>query len=218
MLGAGLLLGGPPNLLGLTVMLRGQFSEASDMMLLMLAWLLEGMLASLLYGLATLVLIQPPGSPRMSVGALWSRLLHRSLSIASTSGLTWLITRIGLVLLIVPGLILAPCLCLAAPAAAAEPGGPIAALRQAWRLGRGARWRLSGVLLLMFFVHQLGALSIALLAARVVNDTSASLFLGAYAVGQVLSDIIAAPLLAAAYVELTSGEDGPANHLAAVFD
>lgn len=222
MLGAGLVLGGPPHVIGLYLMIGQPFSRGWDYVAMPAAWLVQGVLAGLLYGLAALVLTQQSRGLRAGAGSLWRELLRRAFPVAAATGLAWLATRAALLLLVIPGLVLGPFLCLAAPIAAVEGRGPLAALRRSWVLGRGSRWALAGVMLLMLAAHLVG---LALLVAPLVllrGEINAESITGVSILSPVLTGILTAPLaallLASAYVELvTLKEGGAASHLAEVF-
>jgi len=74
------------------------------------------------------------------------------LSTLAVSVLLSITISIGLVLLLVPGIFLAVSFQFALFAIGVEDCGPLAALKRSWELATGNRWRLFGLLLLVFVI------------------------------------------------------------------
>jgi len=74
------------------------------------------------------------------------------LSTLAVSLILSIVIPIGFVMLFVPGIFLAVSFQFAIFAVGVEDRGPIAALRRSWELATGNRWRLFGLLLLVFVV------------------------------------------------------------------
>jgi len=74
------------------------------------------------------------------------------LSTLAVSLVLSILIPIGLVMLLVPGIFLAVSFQFAIFAVGVEDCGPIAALKRSWELATGNRWRLFGLLLLVFVI------------------------------------------------------------------
>ncbi|MFO7834598.1 MAG: hypothetical protein R6V31_11260 [Halohasta sp.] len=74
------------------------------------------------------------------------------LSTLAVSLVLSIVIPIGLVMLLVPGIFLAVSFQFAIFAVGVEDCGPIAALKRSWELATGNRWRLFGLLLLVFVI------------------------------------------------------------------
>lgn len=156
-------------------------------------------------------------APRLS--ALFGAGLGRGLPVLGASMLVGLITLLGLALAIVPGLIAAAGLYVAAAAVVAEPGKPVSAcLQRSWSLTRGHRWGVLGVLLL-FFAFPIAVSFAQAVLVEVFGD------LGARAVLALGGILLAAALglqavaAAAVYHGLRAEKEGlAAPRLGAVFE
>ena len=76
--------------------------------------------------------------------------LSRLLPIITVSIISSILIMIGLILLIVPGIIIAVMLCVAIPVVVVERPGILAALSRSRKLTKGFRWPLFGLLLVTF--------------------------------------------------------------------
>lgn len=132
--------------------------------------------------------------------------------------LTAVAISIGLVLLIVPGVILYVLWSVAAPALVEERLGPLEALGRSRHLTSGARWKVFGLILILFvmyclFVALVGLLSV--ISYGGLDEFAAggpTLSLGDMAFNLVSSTIISAVgavMLSSLYVELRDWKDGP---------
>jgi hypothetical protein len=149
---------------------------------------------------------------------------------AARFGTLWLIalgagvvTVIGLLLLIVPGVIAGVGFCTASTAAMAEGKPSMPALQRAWDLSRGQRWRLTalaGLLLIaslaVLLVGVLLGVILGLAGGKSVIDPVADLGFGPIA--ETLIAAMTTVGTAAAYVGLRNAKEGPAEEIAHTFD
>jgi uncharacterized membrane protein len=81
---------------------------------------------------------------------------------------------LGLLLLFIPGIMLAVGLALAIPAVVLEPGlSPSAALSRSWELTRGARWRIFGLGLTLIVLIYVPFIAITTLLALLIPSGQA---------------------------------------------
>jgi hypothetical protein len=137
--------------------------------------------------------------------------------------LSALITIAGLVLLIVPGIITAVGLCGASTAVMAESKASVPALRRAWELSRGQRWRLSGLggllILAVLAVLLVGVIIGAILGATGLAAALDPIWQFGYGpIAESLIAALAAVGAAAAYVGLRTAKEGPVEEIARTFD
>lgn len=117
------------------------------------AWLL-------MMGALTHATAQAYSGERPEFGAAVRRGLRRWLPLTVASLLAYLLTFIGFVFLIVPGLILLAMFFAIAPAVVLEDRGPTAAMARSRELSRGARMRILGALLVAWLITLLPAMAI----------------------------------------------------------
>ncbi len=152
---------------------------------------------------------------RASFAACIGRGLALVLPVLGVVFLAALATAAGMMLLIIPGFIVAIMLFVAVPVAVVERPGVVASLRRSRELTKGNRWRIFWILIVAQIITQaivqIGGLLVAGLAPAVtlsVEVTLSSLF-GAFA----------AVIVAVVYYELRSAKEGArVDQLAAVFD
>jgi hypothetical protein len=132
-------------------------------------------------------------------------------AIVATAVIYWLSVYAAMILLLVPGLMLATAWSVSLPALAVERLGPVTALRRSLALTRGNRWSIFGPALVVW----IASTGMYILAAKIFGG-GASLVVAfrmplfAYVIGPIvntLREICLAALLAAIYVEL-AGLDG----------
>ena len=131
------------------------------------------------------------------------------LSTLAVSLVLSIVIPIGLVMLLVPGIFLAVSFQFALFAIGVEDCGPIAALRRSWELATGNRWRLFGLLLLVFVIG--AVMSVAGTVVSLVDPTAGQLL------SVVLNSVVVVVtygILADAFVQLreesTAGSGTPA--------
>jgi hypothetical protein len=153
---------------------------------------------------------------RGHVGTSVGKGIGRALPVFAASLSATLLTWIGAILLILPGLIILSALFVVVPVCAIEGLGPIRSLGRSCELTRGHRWPIFGIFLVPLLV--LGAAS-ALFQGIGLNlgGTTGSAIAG-YLVSAVIGPYRAIANIVT-YQELRAVKEGPdIEHLAAVFD
>ena len=152
----------------------------------------------------------------VSVAAALGRALRRSPSLLAILILLWLALSIGFVLLVVPCLIILSIYAVAGPACVVEGLGPIRSLSRSAYLTKGNRWRVFGLLLLLYvgipvvsgLLSYICRLAVGPLLAQVVNLPFGA-FVGA----------LSAVAFAMLYLQLRAAREGVAvEQVARVFD
>jgi uncharacterized membrane protein len=93
-----------------------------------------------------------------------------------------LVIGVGVLLLVIPGIILAVGLVLTVPVVVLEPArGASATLSRSWELTRGARWRIFGLLVTLLVLLYVPMLAIGGLVAVLVPGAGGALASGAFA-------------------------------------
>lgn len=149
------------------------------------------------------------------------------LPLAGLAILTLLGMLVGIMLLVVPGIILALMWAVAGPALVAERGGIIASLARSRSLTKGARWKILGLILLLVVIMWVilaivavvaigGSGGIAALAAEGRNPTVLMTVIGL--ISNTVLIAFWSTMFNALFVELRNWKDGLApNNLADVF-
>ena len=135
--------------------------------------------------------------------------------------LTGLAVAVGMLLLVVPGLILAVMLVIAAPARVVENAGIMEALGRSRELTRNNRWKIFWLfvvyLLIALVIGVVIAIPAGVFAVGVAGVTAVSVIIEV--VGTVATSVISAAGVAALYFELRQSKEGVgAEALAKVFD
>lgn len=135
------------------------------------------------------------------------------LSILATIGMMF-----GMLLLIVPGIMLACAWCVGGPALVAERTGVFGAFRRSSGLTRGNRWRVFGLFAIIWvglfvLIMILGAVLGPVLATTAAGATGAAAALHPLVIAynvlqQTLTSVITATLLSVLYVELRRAREG----------
>lgn len=110
---------------------------------------------------------------RPRIGAALVRGLRRFLPLAVVSVIGWFMVSVGLVLLLVPGLIVAAMYFAVYPAVVIENRGPFGALGRSRTLSRGARMRILGVLVVTLLITYLPVIALGMVAGISVGITAA---------------------------------------------
>lgn len=105
----------------------------------------------------------------MLIGEAVRRGLSRFWSIIGLAILATLGIIVGIILLIVPGIMLAIRWSVALPACVVENLGPLAAMRRSAELTKGHRWKIFGVFILILVIVLIAAMIIGLIVAAVVG-------------------------------------------------
>ncbi len=140
--------------------------------------------------------------------------------VALASGL---LTVLGLILLIVPGIIAGVGFCAASAVVMAENKNSVPALERAWNLSRGQRWRLTALAGLLL-VASLAVVLVGVVVGAILglaHATSAIDPVANLGFGPIAETLIAAVTTvgtAAAYVGLRKAKEGPAEDIARTFE
>ncbi|HEV2747079.1 MAG TPA: hypothetical protein VGW34_07255 [Allosphingosinicella sp.] len=132
--------------------------------------------------------------------------------------LSWILTILGLILLVVPGIIIYLMLIVAVPALVEERGGVIHSMRRSRELTKGSRGRIF-LLLLLFGAAYFGSwLCLSFVIGLVGIDAATATLITDSLLGSVAA-LLTAAMLASLYVELRTVKEGAtAEGLAAIFD
>jgi hypothetical protein len=133
---------------------------------------------------------------------------------------------IGMMLLIVPGLILATCWLVASPALVVERLGIFQAMQRSLDLSRGHRWALFGIIVLFYIVMIVVGLIVGLIVTGSVGlqglaaGQSGGIFFGLInGIAQTFVTMVSTVGVAAVYFELRRVKEGVnVSELASVFD
>ena len=160
------------------------------------------------------------------VGAYISAAARSILPLLALSILLTLAVWLGMILLFVPGIILAMMWSVAAPALVVERTGVFGSFGRSSRLTRGARWRIFGLVVLVFAIYWVAAAIVGvgnvaatgLARATTVAATPPITTTLLSAVLQTVFIALWSAIQTALYVELRDWKDGPAGErLADIF-
>jgi uncharacterized membrane protein len=151
-----------------------------------------------------------------SVGQSIKAAFRQSPALIAVVLLTWLYAIFAALLLVVPAIIVFCVYAVASPACVAERIGPIKAMSRSAFLTKGNRWRVFGLMILLFLVT--GLLSrFVILLARLAGGPAFSLVVSAPVQGIVGG--FSAVAIAVLYAQLRTAREGvDIAHIAAVFD
>lgn len=99
---------------------------------------------------ALLKVIHTGAAPGINESYRWG--LGKIPKLAVAAFLAWILTLIGLVLLVIPGIIVSLGFAVVAPVAIFEKGSAVKALRRSWQLTRGHRWNILGASIVLGLV------------------------------------------------------------------
>jgi hypothetical protein len=193
---------------------------------LLLAWLATILLMIVQAGAITHASFQQLRGNRIGLGQAIGAGFRRGLPVVGTGLLMGLGTMVGMLLLVVPGIVLAVAWCTAIPAVVVERMGPVAALRRSFALTRGQRWAVFAGFLALHAILYVAMLVVQIPAVFVAVATAASSpgtgVLVTVTVSQVLGAVFGSVILvgaAVAYHDLRTTKEGPdTEQLAAVFE
>lgn len=182
-------------------------------------WLLFYLAAQALLFRATVAHLDDRPEPLAAYAAAAARALPRLFGLALAMTLA---VAFGWVLLVVPGVMLAMIWSVAPPALVAERLGVFDALGRSRELTRGARWRILGLVVLVYAIYFVASLVLGLgngLTASASSGVTRAIV--ASVVPVILQTVFTAVWTAiqgALYVELRDWKDGPpGNRLSAIF-
>jgi len=163
------------------------------------------------------------GGERLTAGASIREGAARFGTLWVAAFVSGLATLLGLILLIVPGIIVALGFATAATVVMAERKTAMPALERAWSLSRGNRWRLAALGGLVILVT-LALLAVGLVLGVILGLSGASSAIDAvstFGYGPIIETIVAAVTAvgsAAAYVALRTAKEGASEDIARTFD
>jgi len=157
-----------------------------------------------------------------SIAASLMQALRRIVPIILVAIITTVLVWIGMVLLIVPGIIIALMICVAIPVVMVEGPGVFASLSRSRALTKGSRWRLLGLLLVAFIGTAVVSMIISMVlgvAMLFLGDTGPMISTVVDVAVQLFTTVFLAVVLAVAYHDLRVAKEGVSTaQLAAVFD
>ncbi len=176
----------------------------------------------LLTGVVVYGTLQYLDGQKPSVFAALAQGLRRFIPIIIIALITTILVWIGMVLLIIPGIIVALMLCVAIPVVMVEGPGIFSSLSRSRALTKGSRWRLLG----LFLVAVIGTflvttvISVVLsLVLQFLGETGAIVSTVIDVGLQLFITVFLAVVLAVAYHDLRVAKEGVSTaQLAAVFD
>ena len=151
-----------------------------------------------------------------SIGQSINAALRQSPALIAVVLLTWLYAMFAALLLVVPAIIVFCIYAVASPACVVERIGPIKAMSRSAFLTKGNRWRVFGLMILLFLVTRLLSQLIIILA-KLAGGLVFSLAVSAPIEGIVGG--FSAVAIAVLYAQLRIAREGvDIDHIAAVFD
>jgi hypothetical protein len=148
--------------------------------------------------------------------------LRRVLPIILVAIITTILVWIGMMLLIVPGIIVALMLCVAIPVVMVEGPGVFASLSRSRALTKGSRWRLLGLLLVAVIGTTLATTIISMVVGLVMvffGSVGATVSTVVDLALQLFTTVFFAVVLAVTYHDLRVSKEGVSTEqIAAVFD
>jgi len=182
---------------------------------IMIAW------QYLVTGAVVYSVVQYLNGDKSSPFASLAQMLRRFVPVVLVAIISTILVWIGMMLLIVPGIIVALMLCVAIPVVMAEGPGVMASLSRSRELTKGARWKLLG----LFLVAGIGITIVSELLSFIVelavplSETGAIIQFAVEMVLQVIFTVFMAVVLAVTYHDLRVAKEGvSASQIAAVFD
>lgn len=175
----------------------------------------------LLTGVVVYGALQHLRGQKPSVGAALTQGLRRAGPIAIVAIITTILTWIGLILVIVPGIIIYLMLCVAVPVLMVEGPSIGASLSRSRELTKGQRLRLFGLLLVGVVGSGIVVVAIGTVIGLVLPESDVGQIVGAVVelALQLFSTVFVAVLLAVAYHDLRVAKEGVSTaQTAAVFD
>jgi hypothetical protein len=176
---------------------------------------------AILQGALIFATVQDMNGQKPQVGEALATGLRSFLPLIVVSILFALAVGFGMILLIVPGVMIACAWCVAVPSLVADRTGIFAAFSRSADLTRGNRWRVFGLFLVLFVIllvlgSVLGAITTAVLfstPSALDNPFAAALNpinIVIQVIQQTISAVLGATLTAVLYVELRRAREGAA--------
>lgn len=156
------------------------------------------------------------GGDRAGILACLMHGLRRIVPIVGIAVITTVLVSIGMILLVVPGIIIALMICLAIPVLMVENPGIVGSLQRSRALTKGYRWHLFGIFLLAFVITVLVNVLVPIPFGLVLPDAAATVLA---VLLQLFTTVFLATVLAVSYHDLRVAKEGVSTaQLAAVFD
>jgi len=182
----------------------------------LLVFLVSIVSRSLVTGCITRATVAYSQGRRATLGECLSVALSRFLPVIVVSFLFGIAVILGMVLLIVPGVMLAVMWAVVVPITVEERTGIFGAFGRAQDLTRGARWKIFGLFLLLFLlglaIGMVGALVSTLVIGFSYTNPAVSLTTSAIILNLIVTTLASAlwaSLQTALFVELREWKDGP---------
>ena len=157
------------------------------------------------------------GGMDSEVGPSFATALRLILPLFALSILTWVLTMVGLVLLIVPGVIVYIMLIVSVPALIEERRGVVRSMQRSRDLTQGARGRIFLLLLLFLVVYMILA-GLFAAAGEVLVQDSIWLQVILSGIAGTITSLLVAGMLASLYLELRTIKEGATTQgLAEIF-
>ena len=172
---------------------------------------------AILQGALIYATIQDLNGQRPSVGASLATGLRNFLPLLVVTLLFVLAVAFGMVLLVVPGVMIACAWCVAVPALVADRTGIMGAFSRAAELTRGNRWQIFGLAVIVWvalliigliFNAIMGVSMIAQDPSRVLEQVLSPAFLIVSVIRSTITSVIGATAIAVIYVELRRAREG----------
>jgi hypothetical protein len=194
----------------------------------LIGWFVGAVTNYILQGAVTRAAIDDLSGAGVKFGAAIGDGFRYLLPLCVVAILVTLGTWLGLILLIIPGIILALRWSVTAPIVVVERDGPTKSMGRSAELTEGHRWAIFGLVILyvvLLYVSQLliatifGSIGIATGSPLLGLDAGSLVFMGASATSAALLTLISTVGAAALYFELRRVKEGVSvEQLAAVFD
>ncbi|HEX7944391.1 MAG TPA: hypothetical protein VF495_06975 [Phenylobacterium sp.] len=194
-----------------------------------MSWLATLITTAILQGALIHATVQDLNGQPQSVGDSLATGLRNFLPLICVTILFAIAFVFGLVLLVVPGVMIACAWCVAAPSLVADRTGIIGAFSRSAELTRGNRWQIFGLLVIVFVVEWLisiifnaitGTSSIGMSGnpLEAAKHALSPLVLALGVIRQTVGAVIGATAAAVIYVELRRAREGePTGWLAEIF-
>lgn len=224
---AAVLLAGVPAFIsawGQGDLLATQYAGTNAWAISGVGWVLSLIGAYILQAAIVFATVNTLNGRTVSLGAALQVGVQNALPMLALAIIVSVCVFLGMILLIVPGLILAVLWSVAAPARVAEKRTIFGSLQRSRDLTRGYRWEIFGLMVIYFIVSAVIGIAIGGLGAATGGsflDGSGVLAINLIVLPltSIVQGVIAAAGVAAIYYELRTAKEGTgAEELAAIFD
>lgn len=224
LIGSVLLVGVPSlaQVYGQSQFLNGQ--STAGFAIVGISWVLWIVGAYVLQGMVVKVTVAGFNGKAMSIGAAFEAGVKLFLPLLGVGIVIGLGTMLGMILLIVPGIILAVMWSVATGAVVVEGRGVMESLQRSRDLTRGHRWPIFGLAVILFLASMMigtmvGGIGAATGGSFMTGSANLPVNMATTAISNILSAVLGAAGAAALYYELRSIKEGVGPEaLASVFD